>query len=199
MELERKSDHPILDLIIKRRALRAFSGEAISDEEIFSLFEAARWAPSAYNNQPWRFVYGKKGTNHFDVLFDLLIDFNKQWCVNAAMLAVVIAKKNFEHNGKFSITHAFDTGAAWQNIGIEATAGGLVAHGMQGFDYEKCASVLGVPDDCVVLAMFAVGKKGSLDVLPKELQEKEKPSTRKPIDEFVFEGKFGNKKKSSRP
>lgn len=186
----RKSDHPINPLILKRWSPRAMSGEAISQEEILSLFEAARWAPSSYNNQPWRFIYGKKGTEHFDRLFDLLVDFNKSWCKNAALLCVVVAGKNFERNGKPAVTYAYDTGSAWENLALEGTSRGLVVHGMQGFDYEKAGKVLNVPDDFQVLAMFAVGKPAPKESLSKELQEKEIPSSRKKVEEIAFEGFF---------
>lgn len=186
----RKADHSIHPLLLNRWSPRAMTGEPITQEELMSLFEAARWAPSSYNNQPWRFLYAKKGTPHFDTFFDLLVEFNKSWCKKAAVLGVVLSEKIFEKTKKPSITHALDTGAAWENLALEGNGRNLVVHGMQGFDYVKAKTVLNVPDEFEVLAMFAVGKPAPKETLSKELQEKEAPSSRKTVSEFVFEGSF---------
>ena len=193
----RKADHPIQDLILHRWSPRSFSQDPLSDEEIASLFEAARWAPSSYNNQPWRFLYAKKGTPEFPIFFNLLVEFNKSWCKEASILGVIASMTLFEHNQKPSPTHAFDTGAAWENLALEASSKNIVVHGMQGFDYEKARQELKIPNEVEVLAMFAAGKPGPLEELPKNLQEKEKPSQRKPIQQFVFEGIWTEDKKKS--
>jgi nitroreductase len=190
LETHRKPDHPVHPLILNRWSPRAMSGEMISEEELMSLFEAARWAPSSSNNQPWRFLYAKRNTAHWPKFFNLLVDFNKSWCDQAAVLGVIISEKIFEKTKKPSITHAFDTGAAWENLCLEGNSRNLVIHGMQGFDYEKAKNSLHVPDLFEVLAMFAVGKKAPKESLPKELQEREVPSTRKRVEEFIFEGEF---------
>ena len=117
------------------------TGDSLDDETLMSLFEAARWAPSSYNNQPWRILYAKKGTASWNVFFNLLLEGNKVWAKNAAVLVVVISRKNFEHNEKPSITHQFDAGAAWENLALEASTRGIVTHGMQGFDYEKTRAI----------------------------------------------------------
>jgi nitroreductase len=166
------------------------SGEAISNAVLFYLFEAARWAPSASNNQPWRFLYAKRDTPHWPTFFDLLVDFNKQWCAQAAVLGVIAAHTLFERNKKPSVTHGFDTGAAWENFALEGNSRDLVVHGMEGFDYQKAKEALNVPDEFAVLAMFAVGKKAPKENLPVDLQKREVPSTRKKISEFAFEGAF---------
>jgi nitroreductase len=126
----RKADHPILPLILNRWSPRAMTGEEIDDALILSLFEAARWAPSCYNNQPWKFLYAKKGTSHFNTFFSFLVDFNKSWCEKAALLGVIAAETLFEKNKKPSITHALDTGAAWENLALEGNSRNLVVHGM---------------------------------------------------------------------
>ncbi len=115
---------------------------------------------------------------------------NRVWAKNAAVLVVVASRKNFEHNDKYSITHQFDAGSAWENLALEATSRGLVAHGMQGFDYEKAKVDLGVPDIFDVMAMIAIGKRGPKESLPTALQDKEFPSDRKPLNEIVMEGSF---------
>ncbi len=190
----RNSTHKINDFILNRWSPRSFTGEEISDEELMSLFEAARWAPSSYNNQPWRFIYAKRNTEHWDRLFNLMVEFNQKWVKNAAVLVVVISRKNFEHNEKPAITHQLDTGAAWENLALEATSRGLVTHGMQGFDYEKAKKELEILDGYDVLAMIAIGKKAPKENLPPELQEREFPSDRKPLSEILMEGKFTGKK-----
>lgn len=189
-ENHRKSDYPIHPLILNRWSPRAMSGEKISHEELMSLFEAARWAPSSYNNQPWRFLYANRETAHWPKFFDLLIDFNKNWCIHAAVLGVILSEKIFEKTKKISITHSLDTGAAWENLALEGNSRNLVVHGMQGFDYEKAKKTLHVPDEFEVLAMFAVGKKAPKETLPEELQKKETPSSRKKVSEIAFEGAF---------
>ena len=186
----RKTEHKINPLILSRWSPRALSGEEISDKDLMFLFEAARWAPSSYNNQPWRFIYAKRNTEHWDKLFNLMVDFNKQWTKNAAALVVVVSYKNFEHNGKPSRTHSFDTGAAWENLALEATSRGLVTHGMEGFDYDKARKELGIPENYEVMAMIAIGKRGNKEELPKEIQEREMPGARKALKDIVMEGKF---------
>jgi nitroreductase len=184
----RKPDHPIHQLILDRWSPRSLTGESIDDATICSLFEAARWAPSSYNAQPWRFIYAKRDTGAFTVFVDLLIEFNRSWAVEASLLGVIAARTTFEHNNKPSHTYAFDAGAAWENLALEACSRGLVVHGMEGFDYKKAKQALQIPDEFVVLAMFAVGKRAPKERLSVELQQKETPSTRKKISEFAFEG-----------
>ena len=188
--IQRTPDHPIDPLILHRWSPRAMSGEKIDDEILMSLFEAARWAPSSYNGQPWRFIYAKRETPHWERLFNLLIDFNKGWAVNGAVLGVIVARKTFEANNKPSRTHALDTGAAWENICLEGTSRHLVVHGMEGFDYDRARTELNVPDEFEVLAMFVVGKPAPKETLSPELQKKEGTSTRKPISEFIKEGRW---------
>lgn len=186
----RKSDHTIHPLILNRWSPRAMTGEPIDDASIQSLFEAARWAPSSYNAQPWRIIYAKRDTEAFPKFVDILGEFNRTWAPKAALLGVFIGRKIFEQNNKPSHTYAFDTGAAWENLALEGCSRGFVVHGMEGFDYEKARNVLEIPDEFVVLAMFAVGKRAPASTLNPELQKREHPSERKKIAEFAFEGSF---------
>ena len=186
----RKVEKNINRLFVNRWSPRAMSGEEISNDDLMGLFEAARWAPSSYNNQPWRFIYAKRNTDHWPTLISLLVEGNKIWAQNAAVIVVVISRKNFEFNEKPAITHQFDAGAAWENLALEATSRGLVTHGMQGFDYKQAREELGVPEDFDVMAMIAIGKLGQKENLPLNLQEREYPSDRKPLEEIVMEGKF---------
>ena len=187
---ERNSAFKINSIILNRWSPRSMTGEELDNDTLMSLFEAARWAPSSFNNQPWRFIYAKRNTKYWDTIFDLLVESNKVWAKNAGILIVVISNKNFEYNGKFSITHQYDAGAAWENLALEATSRGLIAHGMQGFDYQKARDRLEIPEDFDVMAMIAIGKKGPKENLPPNLQQKENPNDRKPLNEIIMEGSF---------
>ena len=189
-ERPRKSTYPINPLILNRWSPRSMTGQDLDNEEIMPLFEAARWAPSSYNNQPWRFIYAKRNSEHWERLFNLLAEGNKTWAINSSLLVVVISRKNFEHNEKPARTHQFDAGSAWENLALEAFSIGLVAHGMQGFDYDKARIDLEIPEDFDVMAMIAIGKKGPREGLPPELQEKEKLTDRKPLKDIIMEGLY---------
>ena len=185
----RKTGYKIDSLFINRWSPRSMSGEGLTDDELFSLFEAARWAPSSFNNQPWRFIFARKKSDK-ERFFSLLSEGNKPWNEKAAVLVVIVSKKTFDHNNQPSRTHSFDTGAAWENLALEGARRGLVVHGMQGFDYEKAKGVLKVPDDYEIEAMASIGKRGIKEDLPEKYQEMEKPSGRKAIKEIVMEGEF---------
>jgi nitroreductase len=193
IENKRVAQYPIDQIFLNRWSPRAMSGEELTDDELMPLFEAARWAPSSYNAQQRRFIYAKRNTANWDIFFNLLVEGNKIWCKNAAVLVVVIARKFFEHNEKPSPTAIFDTGAAWENLALEGSLRDLVTHGMQGFDFEKARSELSVPDNYEVCAMIAIGKKGNKEDLPQNLQQMEKPNDRRPLNEIVMEGKFEGK------
>lgn len=186
----RKSQYKINEYILNRWSPRALSPELMTDKEMMTLFEAARWAPSSYNAQLWRFIYGKRGTEAFDKLFNLLVPFNQSWTKNASFLILVISRDKFTYNEEPSRTHSFDTGASMENLALQGFMDGFVVHGMEGFDYDKAKIVCNIPEGYTVEAMFAVGKKGLKEDLPKELQEREFPSDRVPLESIIFEGKF---------
>jgi len=186
----RTVDFGCSDIFPARWSPRAMSGMSLSDAEINALFEAARWAPSCNNSQSWRFLYAKRGTKHWEGFSGLLKEGNRPWCANAGILIVIAAKKTFDPGPAVIPTFAFDTGAAWENLALQASLMGLVAHGMAGFDYAAAKNVLRVPDDYEVMAMVAVGKPGEKEDLPAYLIEREIPSGRKSVDEFAFEGGF---------
>ena len=193
----RQQRQPIYDvhpLIINRWSPRSMTGEELADDELMPLFEAARWAPSSYNAQLWRFVYAKRQTEFWGTIVDLLAEGNQAWAQQAAVLVVVTSRTLFERNDKPAATYAFDAGAAWENLALEGTRRGLVVHGMQGFDYEKARRELHVPQDYEVLAMIAIGKRAPKDSLPAHLQEMERPNDRRPLTEIVIAGRFGKTK-----
>ncbi len=177
-------------LFLERWSPRAMSGEEVGRDELMRLFEAARWAPSAFNNQPWRFVYALRGSDHWAPFFDLLLEANRLWAMKAGTLVVIVSKRSFDYNGKPSRTHSLDTGAAWSSLALQGSLSGLVVHGMQGFSYDRAAELLGIGDGFQVEAMAAIGRPGDAAELPEELQEREVPSSRKEFSEIVFEGKF---------
>lgn len=187
----RRPDYPIDPLIVHRWSPRAMSGEAVSDHQLMCLLEAARWAPSSYNEQPWRFMYARRDTEHFERFLSFLVEANRAWCVRAAVLFVVASRATFSRNNRPNTVHAFDAGSAWENLALQAAAMGLVAHGMAGFDRDKARAGLGVPAEFEIQAMIAVGRPGCVEDLPETLREGEKPSGRRPIAEWAFEGRFG--------
>jgi len=186
----RKADYPIDNLFLDRWSPRAMSGEEIGERDLMVLLEAARWAPSSYNNQPWRILYARRQSEHWPLFFNLLVEANKVWARNASALLLFISKTTFDHNGQPSITHSFDTGAAWENFALQGSLKGYVVHGMQGFDYDRAKKVLGIPDGFQIEAMAAVGKSGQKELLPEEIQRRESPSNRRELLDTICEGPF---------
>jgi nitroreductase len=186
----RKAKHPVHPLILSRWSPHAMTGEPISKEELMSLLEAAHWAPSSYNAQPWRFIYAFRETPKWNELIKILTPKNAKWAIQSAVLILVISHKVFEHNGKPSITHSFDTGAAWGYLALQGSFMKLAVRAMQGFDYERGKVICSVPDPYRVECMIAVGKRGKVEDLPEEFQEKEFPSGRKEIEEIATENQY---------
>ncbi len=186
----RQAEHPIESLFLKRWSPRAMTGEALAAQDLHRLLEAARWAPSTYNEQEWRFLYAHRDTPNWPIFFELLMEANQTWCAHAGVLCVVISHKVFERNGKPNPVHTFDSGAAFENFALQGAAMKLVVHGMAGFNRAKARADLNVPEDYEVEAMIAVGHPGDVDSLPEELREREMPSDRKPIAEISCEGLF---------
>lgn len=189
----RKADHPIDALFLERWSPRAFTDEEIEARDLLSFFEAARWAPSASNRQPWRFVYARRGTENFPVLLRILDDGNQRWAKNAAALIIVISKThNQAQDGEMrpAYTHAFDTGSAWYSLALQASLKGWHSHGMAGIDRDEAMRVLNVPAYHRVEAAIAIGRLADPSTLPDDLRAREVPSQRKPVSEFAFEGHF---------
>jgi len=186
----RKSDCKIDKIFLDRWSSRSMSGEEITNEELFSLFEAARWAPSAYNEQPWRFIYVKRNSEKWAESLFLLSEPNQVWCKNAAVLICLVSKRNFSYNNSPNKNHLSDAGAAWENLALQASITGLVSHGMVGLDFEKARAFFQLPEEFEIVQMIAVGKPADSKILPKEIQKIESPNERKSIKEFVFEEKF---------
>lgn len=189
-EQARKPEADISQLIYTRWSPRAMTGEAMRQEELLPLFEAARWAPSSYNGQPWHFIVAVTPKDKATFM-TFLVEFNQQWCKNASALVVIISRNNFAHNNNLNKHHSFDTGAAWCLLALEGARRGLVVHGMAGFDEEKVRQELKVSSEYTVEAMCAIGKLAEFNVLPDDIAKMETPSQRKKVGEFVnWEGKF---------
>jgi nitroreductase len=176
-------------LFVDRWSPRAMSGGEIPEDELRSLFEAARWSPSSMNYQPWRILYAGRSSAHWPLFFGLLADTNKVWCAHAAALLLFVSRTVFE-NGKPCRTHSYDSGAAWMSLALQGSLRGYVVHGMQGFDYDRARTELEIPVDFQVEAMAAVGLPGRTEDLPEALQAREIPSDRRPLPQTVCEGRF---------
>jgi nitroreductase len=186
----RRADHEIEPLFTRRWSPRAMNASPVAAADLNRLFEAARWAPSTYNEQEWRFLYAHREGPHWNTFFGLLMEANQMWCKNAGVLIVVVSHKVFERNKNPNPVHTFDSGLASENLLLQAATMGLVAHGMAGFDRARAKVQLVVPDDYQVEAMIAVGHPGDPADLPESLREREIPSGRKPIGEIALEGTF---------
>lgn len=186
---KRTIEHNVDNLFVDRWSPRAMSGDEIPVPELLTLFEAARWAPSSMNNQPWRILYARRSTPPWELFFDLLAESNRVWCVRAAALLLFVSKTTFE-NGKPCRTHSYDAGAAWMSLALQGTMRGYVVHGMQGFDYERARELLNIPADYQVEAMAAIGRPGLAAELPEALLARETPNDRRPLEQTVCEGPF---------
>jgi nitroreductase len=194
MTQARSSEYPINPLFTDRWSPRAFTGEPIDDTTLLSFFEAARWAPSAYNSQPWRFIYAKNDSPRWPEFVGLLSEFNRGWGQNASALVILVSKTSFIPPGKTeaipATTHAFDAGAAWANLALQASLSGWHTHAIGGYDKNKARELLCIPAEYELQAAIVIGKRGDKSLLPANLQEREQPSPRKPLAELIAEDGF---------
>jgi nitroreductase len=184
---------PIHSLIGERWSPRAFADRPVEPEKLRSLFEAARWAASSYNGQPWNFIVATKhDSENYKRVLDCLVEFNQSWAKTAPVVALSVAKLKFDHNGELN-RHAFhDVGAASATLTIQAEALGLAVHQMGGILPEKAREIFGIPEGYEAVAGIAIGYPGEAHTLPDQLKEPEvAPRERKALDSFVFTGKWG--------
>ena len=177
----------MLEPILHRWSPRAWAEKPVPAEDLKRGFEAARWAASSYNEQPWRFLVGRRGDATFQKIVDALVPFNQDWARHAPVLILSVARKHFAHNGEINRHYWHDTGAAMANFMVQITALGLHAHSMAGFDHEKAQNAFHIPDDFETVAVTAVGYQGDPDSLPEGMRKSEvAPRQRKELKEFVF-------------
>jgi len=183
----------ILKQITDRESIRAFDPRPIPDELLVSLFEAARWAPSSYNEQPWRFLIAKKeNPDRFTAMLSCINDRNRVWAANAAVLIICIARLHATERNIPNRHAYYDLGLAVGNLSVQATNVNIFMRQMAGFHPEAAASAYLIPDGFEPVSMIAMGFRGDTGSLPASLQEREKfPRVRKPLSELVFDDVFG--------
>lgn len=190
----RETPHPIDPDILSRWSPRAFDGSTLDEPTLLTLFEAARWAPSAYNHQPWRFVYALRGDAHWDGFVAALLPFNAAWAQAASALVFILSDQLITLPGKDTpsplTTASFDTGAAWGLLALQATKLGLHSHAMAGFDHARAAAVVGAGERFRIEAAVAIGRISDPAQLPDALRAREFPSPRRTAQESVFHGRF---------
>jgi nitroreductase len=190
----RSPEYPVDPQFIGRWSPRAFTGKAMAAAELMSLFEAARWTPSTSNTQPWRCVYGLAGSPGFEAMFATLAASNQVWARRAsALIAVMSATESMPAGAtqpKPSPLHAFDTGAAWMSLALQAEKLGWRTHAMGGIDREALRQALAVPATFALHCVVAVGEQGDAASLDASLQAREAPNARQPLAAMVAEGRF---------
>ena len=186
------SDTDVLDPILRRWSPRAFAATPVTDSELKQVFNAGLWAASSFNEQPWRFVVGRKGDRVWNLIFNALVERNQGWAGTSPILFATFAKKTLSRDGAPNRHGFHDVGAACSHISLQASALGLHTHGMAGFNPEQLSSALKVPDDFEAVACWALGRSGDPAALPDMLRTIElSPRSRKSVDEVVFGGDWG--------
>ncbi|WP_375463273.1 nitroreductase family protein [uncultured Methylobacterium sp.] len=191
-ETPRRPDHAIDPLFLERHSPRAFTGEAVPESELMRMFEAARWAPSSYNSQPWRFLYALRDDAHWETFFGLILPGNQKWVQDTGAIVFIVSSERMKVGDdlKPSPSHAFDAGAASLALQLQAIRQGWHAHGMGGFDRERAVAVLNVPEHHRIEAAYGIGRAVALADLDEARRAKEAPNGRRPITDFVRAGGF---------
>lgn len=192
--LEHRSDgrsSRIEPLILNRWSPRAFAPDDVSDEQMLAILEAARWAPSGSNVQPWRYIVARSPEDR-QRFHSFISEGNLEWCAQAPVLVLALSHA-IGPSGNPSRSHAFDAGASWAYLAIEATRQGLYTHAMGGFNRDKAREVLQIPADYEVHVVIAIGHRADPSILNERNREREQPSGRRPLAETVFEGSFGQR------
>lgn len=185
----RRAEYPIDTLFLRRWSPRAMSGDALAPHKFFTILEAARWAPSAHNAQPWRFLYALRDDALWPTFLSLLNASHRRWIAKAGALLIIVAKTTSDYDDH-SPTFSFDAGGACQNACLQATSLGLVSHVVQVHDKNAVRRSLQVPDEYAIEFGLVLGRPGQRSELPPELQARESPRQRRPLSEIVFEGQF---------
>ncbi|MBK9291918.1 MAG: nitroreductase family protein [Bacteroidetes bacterium] len=185
--------HEVMPLIARRWSPRAFDGREVEKAQLQRIFEAARWSPSSSNEQPWRFIVGFKGDDTYQKIFSTLVEFNQLWAGTAPVLFLAVAKTSSSKNpGRENKSAVYDLGQAMAYLTLQAMHEGLYVHQMGGFDTEKAAALFELPSDYKVVTANSLGHLGDPEVLHPNLKAMEtSPRERKPLDQLVFSGAFG--------
>lgn len=193
-EKKASTDYPIHELLAGRWSPYAFDDRPVPEADLCSLFEAARWAPSSYNEQPWSYIVATKGDpEQFQRLLSCLVEGNQVWAKAAPVLALGVVSLRFTRNAKDNRAAVHDLGLAAGNLLLEATARGLFVHQMIGILPDKAREIYGIPEGCEAWTGIAIGHRGDATSLPDRLRERDlAPRQRKPLNEFVFTGQWGN-------
>lgn len=187
MKYAQPSAEGVLPIILERWSPRAFDGRDVSPADLRTIFEAARWAPSSYNEQPWRFLVGHRNSETYREIFDALVPSNQDWAKSAPVLILGVTKTRFSHNDSPNNYAAHDLGAAMAFMALQAAALGLAAHQMAGFDWVKARESFAIPEIYAMGSVMAVGYLGELDELPERFQAQEQsPRSRKPLSEIIL-------------
>lgn len=182
-----KVDMPVHDLLLSRWSPRAYTDQPVVDADLKTLFTAAAWAASSNNEQPWRFLVGRKGDETYKKIFDSLAPPNQTWAKSAPVLFASFGKKTFSKNGQPNGYALHDTGAASATLSLQAQSMGMHTHGMGGFDRETLRAFFGVPSDFEAGACWTLGYLGDPESLPENYKQIETaPRTRNPLESFVF-------------
>ena len=178
----------VLPAFLHRWSPRAFAEREVSLKDLKTIFEAVRWAASSYNEQPWRFLVGRKGDETFQKILGTLMPFNQMWAGKAAVLILGAAKTKFSHNGDPNRVALFDLGAASSYLTVQASVLGIYSHQMAGYDVDAARKAFGAPEDYIFGSVIALGYQGEPDTLPVEQmkQQETAPRTRKALSEFVW-------------
>ncbi len=195
-DTKRQSTYPIEPLFLQRWSPRAFHARPMPLTDLHTLLEAARWAPSAHNLQPWHFIVSRRGDAHWQHHLELLHPFNAAWASQASALLFLVSQAITSAHGdeppQPSRTHSFDAGAAWAQLALQATALGYQAHAMAGIDFDRAPQALGIPDTHRLEIAVAIGRQAPADQLPPALRRRELPSVRRPLEEMVSTGVFNS-------
>ncbi|NMD70936.1 nitroreductase family protein [Bacillus sp. DNRA2] len=181
----RKAESEVHPLFLSRWSPRSYSGEKVAEKDLVTILEAASWAPSASNEQPWRFIIAR--TNEERTIFNQFIHPRNQLWSNKAPVLILLASKNKKANNEPNHFHDFDAGAAWANLALQATILGLSTRAIGGFDKEKAKEILNIPEDIDLQVVIALGYKGDLESLQDDFQKLEKPNTRRSVKENIFQ------------
>lgn len=191
--MSRIADHPVDPIFTNRWSPRSFTGEPVPDADLKTAFEAARWAPSAMNAQPWRFLIARPGDAHWEIYLSLLMPRNRLWASKASALVLILSERQLDRRGERvdNVSHSFDAGAAWANFAHQALLLGWHTHGIGGFDRAAARETLAIPESFAIENIIALGRRGDLQSLDAEFHAGEAPNSRRPLAETVFAGSIG--------